>query len=55
MYCMHATCIQYVHKYRVVGMFGRINAWRITELKQKKFGEWIDFDHKDTIYKLKFG
>ena len=20
-----------------------------------KFGEWIDFGHKDTIYKLKFG
>ena len=22
---------------------------------QKKFSEWMDFGHKDTIYKLKFG
>jgi len=21
----------------------------------KKFGEWIDFDHEDIIYKIKFG
>ena len=39
-------------------MFGRVNVWRIAKLKvvyEKKFGEWIDFGHKDTIYKLKFG
>ena len=36
-------------------MFGRVNAWRITELKVIQFGEWIHFGHKDTIYKLKFG
>ena len=30
-------------------MFGRVNVWRITELKvvgEIKFGEWIDFGHK---------
>ena len=34
-------------------MFGRVNVWRIAELKvvsEKKFGEWIDFRHKDTMY-----
>ena len=34
------------------------NVWQIAQLKvigKKKFGEWIDFGHKDTIYKLKFG
>ena len=39
-------------------MFGEINVWRIVELKvigEIKFGEWIDFGHKDTIYQLKFG
>ena len=39
-------------------MFGGINVWRITKLKvigEIKFGEWIEFSHKDTIYKLKFG
>ena len=25
------------------------------EQVEKKFGEWINFGHKDTIYKLKFG
>ena len=32
------------------------NVWRIAELKVSKIklGEWIDFGHKDTIYKLKF-
>ena len=37
-------------------MFGGINVWQIAELKvigEMKFGEWIDFGHKDTIYKLK--
>ena len=32
-------------------MFGRVNVWRISELKvvrEKKFGEWIDFGHMDT-------
>ena len=44
--------------YHVVGMFGGVNVWRIAELKvigEIKFGEWIDFGHKDTIYQLKFG
>ena len=39
-------------------MFGGINVWRIVELKvigAIKFGEWIDFGHKDNIYQLKFG
>ena len=40
-------------------MFGRVNVWGITELKVRSWGKklanWIDFDHKDTIYKLKFG
>ena len=39
-------------------MFGRVYVWRIAELKvigQIKFGQWIDFGHKDTIYQLKFG
>ena len=43
--------------YHIVGMFGEVNVWRIAELKiigKIKFGEWIDFGHKDTIYKLKF-
>ena len=45
-------------EYRIAGMFGGINVWRIVELKvigEIKFGEWIDFGHKDTIYQLKFG
>ena len=36
-------------------MFGRVNVWRITELKvvcEKKFSKWIDFGHMDTIDKL---
>ena len=36
--------------YRIAG----ISVWRIVELKIK-FGEWIDFGHKNTIYQLKFG
>ena len=39
-------------------LHGKVNFWRIAELKvlgKIKFGEWIDFDHKDTIYQLKFG
>jgi len=35
--------------YRIAGMFGRVNVWRIAELKvigKIKFGEWIDFGHK---------
>ena len=39
-------------------MFGGANAWQIAELKvinKIMFSEWIDFGHKDTIYKLKFG
>jgi len=44
--------------YRIAGMFGRVNVWRIAGLKvigKIKFGKWIDFGHKDTIYQLKFG
>ena len=44
--------------YHIAGVFGGINVWRIVELKvigKIKFGEWIDFGHKDTIYQLKFG
>ena len=37
-------------------MLSKVNAWRIAELKvniwQKMFSEWIDFSHKDTIYKI---
>ena len=42
-------------------MFGHVNGWQITELNifgEIKFGKWIDFGLKDTIYKLswlKFG
>ena len=42
----------------ITGMFGGINVWRIAELKvicEIRFSEWIDFGHKDTIYRLKFG
>ena len=37
-------------------MFGRVNEWQNAKLKvvSKKLGEWIDFSHMDTIYKLKF-
>ena len=36
-------------------MFGRVNVWRIAELKvvgKKNLGEWIDFGYKETTYKL---
>ena len=33
-------------------MFGRLGELPIGEIK---FDKWIDFGHKDTIYKLKFG
>ena len=39
-------------------MFGGVNVWQIAELKvigEIMFSEWIDFGHKDTTYKLKFG
>jgi len=39
-------------------MFGGVNVWRIAKLKdigEIKFGELIDFSHKDAIYKLNFG
>ena len=35
----------------IAGIFGGVNVWRIAELKvigEIKFGEWIDFGHKDT-------
>ena len=38
-------------------MFGGVNVWQIVELKvigEIIISEWIDFGHKDTIYKLKF-
>ena len=38
-----------VYVYRITGMFGEVNVWRIAELKvigKIKFGEWIDFGHK---------
>ena len=47
------TC--YNDSYRIAGIFGGINLWRIAELKvfgEIMFIEWIDFGHKDTIYKL---
>ena len=34
-------------------MFGRVNVWRIAELKE--IGGLIDFIHKDAIYMLNFG
>jgi len=39
-------------------MFGGVNVWQIAELKEIgkiKFGELIDFIHKDAIYMLNFG
>ena len=37
-------------------MLRKVNAWQIAELKvniwEKMFSEWIDFSHKDTIYKI---
>ena len=33
------------------------NVWRIAKIKiigEIMFSKWIDFGHKDTIYKLKF-
>ena len=39
-------------------MFGGVNVWRIAEAKEIgkiKFGELIDFIHRDAIYMLNFG
>ena len=39
-------------------MFGGVDVWQIAKLKvigKIKFGKLIDFGHKDTICKLKFG
>ena len=50
--------IQHISNYRIAGMFGGVNVRQIAELKvigEIKYGEWIDFGHKDTIYQLKFG
>ena len=44
--------------YRIAGMFGGVNVWRIAEAKEIgeiKFGELIDFIHRDAIYMLNFG
>jgi len=38
-----------------VEMLGRVNVGLIKSSWQEKFGEWIVFNHKDIIYKLKFG
>ena len=38
-------------------MFSGVNVWQIAESKiigEIKFGEWIEFGHKNTIYTLKF-
>ena len=45
-------CTTRLTVYRIAGMFGGVNVWRIAEFKvigEIKFGEWIDFGHKDTI------
>ena len=52
---MHVKCL---NRYRIAGMFGGVNVWRIAKLKdigKIKFGELIDFSHKDAVYKLNFG
>ena len=39
-------------------MFGGVNVWRIAKVKEIgeiKFGELIDFIHRDAIYMLNFG
>ena len=57
-YIFNVHSLFFISAYRIAGMFGGINVWRIVELKvigEIKFGEWIDFGHKDTIYQLKFG
>ena len=39
-------------------MFGGVSVWQIAKLKEIgeiKFGELIDFIHKDAIYMLNFG
>ena len=39
-------------------MFGGVNVWRIAKAKEIgeiKFGELIDFIHKDAIFMLNFG
>ena len=44
--------------YHIAGMFGGVNVWRVAEVKEIgeiKFGELIDFIHKDAIYMLNFG
>ena len=43
--------------YRVAGLLGRINVWRIAKLKvvgEKMVGKWIDIDHKNTNHTPKF-
>ena len=45
-------------QYRIAGMFGGVNVWRIAEVKEIgeiKFGELIGFIHRDAIYMLNFG
>ena len=47
-----------IHEYCIAGMLGRVNVLGELPEKsswQKKFGDWTDFGHKDTINKLKFG
>ena len=38
-----------------MGMFNVLANWPNKKYLAKKFGEHIDFSHKHTIYKLKFG
>ena len=48
----------YIYIHSITKIFGTINVWRIAKLKvagKKKFGEWMDFVHKDTNHKLKLG
>ena len=54
-FCLYA---EFSRTYRIAGMFGRVNVWRIAELKEIgkiKFGELIYFSHANVIYKLNFG
>ena len=51
--CVYAP--KAINNYHIAGIFGGVNVWRIAEIGKIKFGELIDFNHKDSIDKLKFG
>ena len=58
--CTYVNVHELLYSFTIImsGMFGVVNARRIAKLKvinEIKFGKWIDFGHKGTIYKLKFG